>query len=111
MPISHFSSAHPPARPPTCAHVRPRARASASPQLWSISDFGCVRTLEGHAAGVLRVAFLSAGMALLSAAADGLLKLWAVRGAECVNTFDQHTDKVRGSRRVARPATDACALL
>lgn len=26
--------------------------------------------------------------------ADGLLKLWNVKDAECVNTFDGHEDKV-----------------
>ena len=27
--------------------------------------------------------------------ADGLLKLWNVKGSECLNTFDAHEDKVR----------------
>ena len=32
---------------------------------------------------------------LLSSGGDGLLKLWSVRTAECINTFDEHEGKVR----------------
>jgi len=32
---------------------------------------------------------------LLSAGADGLLKLWSVRNGECLSTFDEHEGKVR----------------
>ena len=32
---------------------------------------------------------------LLSSSADGLLKLWSVKSTECLNTFDEHEDKVR----------------
>ena len=31
-------------------------------KLWSLQDGGCLRTLQGHAASVLRLSFLSAGM-------------------------------------------------
>ena len=31
---------------------------------------------------------------LLSSGADGLLKLWSVKSTECLNTFDEHEDKV-----------------
>jgi U3 small nucleolar RNA-associated protein 13 len=43
---------------------------------------------------VLRVVFLSAGAQLLTSGADGLLKLWHVRGSECINTFEAADDKV-----------------
>ena len=36
---------------------------------------------------------------LLSAGADGLLKLWGVRNAECLSTFDEHEGKVREPMR------------
>jgi len=36
-------------------------------------------------------------MQVLSAGADGLLKLWSVRSGECVATFDEHADKVRAT--------------
>lgn len=48
-------------------------------RLWSLTDGACLRTLEGHLASVLRLDFLSAGSQLLSAGADGLVKLWSVR--------------------------------
>ena len=48
-------------------------------RLWSLADGACLRTFEGHLASVLRVDFLSAGTQLLSAGADGLIKLWSVR--------------------------------
>lgn len=48
-------------------------------RLWSLADGSCLRTFEGHQASVLRLDFLSAGTQLLSAGADGLLKLWSVR--------------------------------
>jgi WD40 repeat protein len=31
---------------------------------------------------------------VLSAGADGLVKLWSLRTGECVNTFDEHTGKI-----------------
>jgi len=48
-------------------------------RLWSLADGACLRTFEGHQASVLRLNFLSAGTQMLSAGADGLLKLWSVR--------------------------------
>lgn len=71
-------------------------------------------------------------MQLVSSGADGLVKLWGVRSAECTATFDEHEGKVAaptalftvlagvvtGRQRVCRPAvrhtlfrTDAVPLL
>ena len=38
---------------------------------------------------------MAPALQLLSSAADGLLKLWSVKSTECLNTFDEHEDKVR----------------
>ena len=38
--------------------------------------------------------FLSHHMQVLSAGADGLVKLWSVRTSECLGTFDEHEAKV-----------------
>lgn len=39
----------------------------------------------------------------MSSGADGLLKLWSVRTTECVNTFDEHEDRViRAALRLSR---------
>ena len=48
-------------------------------RLWSLADGSCLRTLEGHLASVLRLDFLSAGTQVLTAGADGLIKLWSLR--------------------------------
>jgi U3 small nucleolar RNA-associated protein 13 len=40
------------------------------------------------------VAFINNSQQLLTTASDGLLKLWNVRGEECVATMDNHEDKV-----------------
>jgi U3 small nucleolar RNA-associated protein 13 len=36
-------------------------------KMWSASDGSCLRTLEGHTAGVLQCRFLTAGTQVLSA--------------------------------------------
>lgn len=33
-------------------------------------------------------------MQILSAGADGLVKLWSTRTSECINTFDEHEDRI-----------------
>jgi U3 small nucleolar RNA-associated protein 13 len=88
-------------------------------RLWSMNDYTCLKSLEGHSASVLAVRFLSFqmppkgdemndtnedtavtrssaynSMQILSASADGLIRLWDIRSGECVRTFDEHQDKV-----------------
>ncbi len=41
-----------------------------------------------------RVTFLNKGLQLLSAGADGLIKLWTIKTNECVDTYEAHSDKV-----------------
>jgi U3 small nucleolar RNA-associated protein 13 len=62
--------------------------------LWSLGDFSCVRTFQGHVASVLRVRFLSGGLQLVSSGGDGLVKLWTIRTNECETTMDGHDNKV-----------------
>lgn len=33
-------------------------------------------------------------MQLVSSGSDGLIKLWTIKTGECVNTFDNHTEKI-----------------
>ena len=42
------------------------ASADGTIKLWALSDASCVMTFQGHDASVLKVAFLSRGMQLLS---------------------------------------------
>ncbi|KAG5188335.1 hypothetical protein JKP88DRAFT_267609 [Tribonema minus] len=62
-------------------------------RLWSVSDFTCLKTFQGHTAGVLNCEFVSGGAQLLSGGADGLVKLWTIRTSECEGTFDRHNDR------------------
>jgi U3 small nucleolar RNA-associated protein 13 len=68
-------------------------------KLWSMEDYSCLRTFEGHTNSVLRVDWLRGvgGMQMASAGSDGLLKVWNVKEEECVATLDGHEDKVRFS--------------
>jgi U3 small nucleolar RNA-associated protein 13 len=43
---------------------------------------------------VLDVNFMSLGMQLATAGADGLVKVWNIRDSECIATLDNHTDRV-----------------
>jgi U3 small nucleolar RNA-associated protein 13 len=73
------------------------ASADRTARLWSLKDFACVKTFEGHTNGVLRAEFLGArGMQLVTSGSDGLVKLWNVRDEQCVDTMDGHDARVWG---------------
>ena len=73
-------------------------------RIWSLSDYGCLRTFEGHANSVLKVVWLpppakegkrsGRGLQVASAAGDGLVKVWDAQGGECAATLDNHIDRV-----------------
>ena len=72
-------------------------------RIWSLSDYSCLRTFEGHANSVLKVVWLPApegkggarrGVHVASAAGDGLVKVWDAQGGECEATLDNHIDRV-----------------
>ncbi|KAL3468350.1 WD40 repeat-like protein [Aspergillus heterothallicus] len=89
-------------------------------KLWSLSDYSCLLTFEGHTNSVLKVLWLPppdmsskadddeddemgapANTAALqlrpliaSAAADGLVKVWSPYTGELETTLDNHTDRV-----------------
>ncbi|WVO19648.1 uncharacterized protein IAS62_000938 [Cryptococcus decagattii] len=62
--------------------------------LWSLDDFTCLKTFEGHTNSVLRVDFLAHGQQLVTSASDGLVKLWNIKEEECIKTLDNHEDKI-----------------
>ncbi|KAL4873216.1 hypothetical protein BDV12DRAFT_98835 [Aspergillus spectabilis] len=88
-------------------------------KLWSLSDYSCLLTFEGHTNSVLKVLWLpppdmsskaddkddedadaanNAAVQLrplvASAAADGLVKIWSPYTGELETTLDNHTDRV-----------------
>ena len=74
-------------------------------KIWNLSDYSCLRTLEGHTNSVLKVIWLpslaaddaggrQAPSRVASAGGDGLVKVWDAAGGEVVCTLDNHTDRV-----------------
>lgn len=72
-------------------------------KLWSLTDYSCLRTFEGHSNSVLKVTWLNLPPAeerakkpilIASAAGDGLVKVWDVNSGENECTLDNHEDRV-----------------
>lgn len=72
-------------------------------KLWSLADYTCVRSFEGHSNSVLKVKWLNmpAGqdqskkaVQFVSAGGDGLVKVWEANSGEGECTLDNHEDRV-----------------
>ncbi|KAI9739689.1 MAG: U3 small nucleolar RNA-associated protein 13 [Cirrosporium novae-zelandiae] len=82
-------------------------------KIWSLGDYSCLRTLEGHTASILKVVWLPPSPSessdsdtnaqtnpknqetlIASAGGDALLKIWSAQSAECVTTLDNHSDRI-----------------
>lgn len=72
-------------------------------RIWSLTDYSCLRTFEGHVNSVLKVVWLpspkqsgrdSRSVQVASAAGDGLVKVWDAQTSECAATLDNHIDRV-----------------
>ncbi|KAH8150402.1 uncharacterized protein LAJ45_05613 [Morchella importuna] len=63
-------------------------------KLWSLTDYSCLKTFEGHTNSVLKTVWLSGGLQVGSSGGDGLVKVWDVKSGECNATLDNHEDKV-----------------
>ncbi|KJZ75016.1 hypothetical protein HIM_05502 [Hirsutella minnesotensis 3608] len=72
-------------------------------KLWSLSDYTCIRTFEGHSNSVLKVAWLNTPaksdqakkpVLFASAGGDGLVKVWDANSGEAECTLDNHEDRV-----------------
>ncbi|ROW09072.1 hypothetical protein VMCG_02858 [Cytospora schulzeri] len=71
-------------------------------KIWSLSDYTCLRTFEGHSNSILKVVWLnqhsegdkSKRVQFASAAGDGLVKVWDANSGETETTLDNHEDRV-----------------
>ncbi|EGX94925.1 small nucleolar ribonucleoprotein complex subunit [Cordyceps militaris CM01] len=71
-------------------------------KLWSLADYTCIRTFEGHSNSVLKVAWLNMPakgeqkklVQFVSAGGDGLVKVWDTNSGETECTLDNHEDRV-----------------
>ena len=77
-------------------------------KIWSLTDYSCLRTLEGHSNSVLKVLWMphneplgsstnSASkrpLQIASAGGDGLVKIWDANTGEVSCTLDNHVDRV-----------------
>lgn len=81
-------------------------------KIWSLADYSCLVTLEGHSNSVLKLAWLpyrpvdardKRGPQIASAAGDGLVKVWDSTSGEAMSTLDNHTDRVWAL--IAHPTT------
>lgn len=80
-------------------------------KVWSLNDYSCLRTLEGHTNSVLKVLWLPIPPVshhddpstpnlskrpplLASASGDGLIKIWDASSGEAATTLDNHTDRI-----------------
>ncbi|KAF2098614.1 WD40 repeat-like protein [Rhizodiscina lignyota] len=76
-----------------------------SVRVWSLADYSCLLTLEGHTNSVLKVVWLPSTLnkdeharqkaaQVASAGGDGLVKVWDLGTGEAECTLDNHTDRV-----------------
>ncbi|RYP73255.1 hypothetical protein DL771_003684 [Monosporascus sp. 5C6A] len=72
-------------------------------KLWSLTDYSCLRTFEGHSNSVLKVAWLNIPkgeerskkpLLFSSGGGDGLVKVWDANTGETACTLDNHEDRV-----------------
>jgi U3 small nucleolar RNA-associated protein 13 len=72
-------------------------------KIWSLSDYSCLRTFEGHTSSVLKVSWLNTPkpedrsrkhVQVVSAGGDGLVKVWDANTGEVECTLDNHEDRV-----------------
>ncbi|KAI1180792.1 WD40-repeat-containing domain protein [Nemania sp. FL0916] len=72
-------------------------------KIWSLTDYTCLRTFEGHSNSVLKVTWLNIPppeerakkpILVASAGGDGLVKLWDINSGENECTLDNHEDRV-----------------
>ena len=62
-------------------------------KVWSLQDYTCIATLEGHTNGVQRAIFVRDNNQIVTCGADGLVKIWTTNG-EILATLDNHENRI-----------------
>ncbi|CCF42399.1 WD repeat domain-containing protein [Colletotrichum higginsianum] len=77
--------------------------ADKTVKIWSLNDYTCIRTFEGHSNSVLKVVWLNMPkpegkgkkqVQFASAGSDGLVKVWDANSGEAETTLDNHEDRI-----------------
>ncbi|OHW91587.1 U3 small nucleolar RNA-associated protein [Colletotrichum incanum] len=77
--------------------------ADKTVKIWSLNDYTCIRTFEGHSNSVLKVVWLNMPkpegkgkkqVQFASAGSDGLVKVWDANSGETETTLDNHEDRI-----------------
>ncbi|KAF3804470.1 putative U3 small nucleolar RNA-associated protein 13 [Colletotrichum gloeosporioides] len=77
--------------------------ADKTVKLWSLTNYTCIRTFEGHSNSVLKVVWLNMPklegkgkkqLQFASAGSDGLVKVWDANSGEAEATLDNHEDRI-----------------
>jgi len=55
------------------------ASSDKTVKVWNVGLKQCVATLQGHASAVVKVSWLNAGLQVVSAATDGVVKIWNLK--------------------------------
>src|SRR5207302_789535 len=67
-------------------------------RIWQRQPTGparCMQTLSGHSNWVRGLAFAPGGSRLASASWDGTIKLWELESGRCLETLEEHTERVQ----------------
>jgi WD40 repeat protein len=86
-------------------------------KLWDAESGDCLRTLSGHGAGVMSVAWSPDGRRLASGSVDQTVKLWDAESGDCLRTLSGHGNWVNSvawspdGRRLASGTSDGAIVV
>jgi hypothetical protein len=69
--------------------------------IWELDTGKLIKTLVGHTATSMHVAFHPQGLLLASSGCDKTIKLWNLITGECINTLTEHSDILHTSSEYA----------
>jgi len=63
-------------------------------KIWNLSNYTCIKTLEGHSTWVNIILLFRPGL-LCSVSLDSLIKFWDIESGKCIHTLHGHKDYIR----------------